>query len=74
VNNANVIALPASTNFKPDQALHSALGERLADVLVIGYNAEGVLVVRSSHMTRAEALFLLEQGKDWAMRGGLASG
>ena len=72
MNDKNVIALPASTNFKPEQALHSALsfGEDLTDVLVIGYES-GDLIIRSSHMTRAEALFLLEKAKQWAMSGGL---
>jgi hypothetical protein len=72
VNNKNVIALPASTNFKPEQALHSALsfGDDLTDVLVVGFES-GALLVRSSHMTRAEALFMLEKAKEWVMSGGL---
>ncbi len=73
MNNTNVIALPASTNFRPDQALKSAMdmGDRLSDVMVVGYDDEGVLFVRSSHMTRAEAVFMLEKAKEWAMYGGL---
>lgn len=70
MNNANVISLPASENFQPEQALASAASLNLTDVLVIGYDADGVLAVRSSHMSRAEALFLLEQGRQWAMFGG----
>jgi hypothetical protein len=72
VNNKNVIALPASTNFKPEQALHSALsfGDDLTDVLVVGFES-GELIIRSSHMTRAEALFMLEKAKEWVMSGGL---
>ena len=69
MNNMNVIALPATTNLRPDQALNSALQLELSDVLVIGYEA-GHLVVRSSKMTCAEALFLLERGKAWALSGG----
>lgn len=71
MKNQNVIALPASTNFNAEQALASALTLNMDDVLVIGYDAAGVLLVRSSKMTRAEAVFLLEEGKAWAMRGGL---
>lgn len=70
MKNATVISLPASTNFKPEQALHSALQLDLSDVLVIGYDADGVLLVRSSHMTCAEALWLLEKAKRWALSGG----
>jgi hypothetical protein len=69
MNNANVIGMPASTNFKPEQALHSALSLDLTDVLVVGYDQDGCLAVRSSHMSRAEAIFLLEKAKEWAMRG-----
>jgi hypothetical protein len=70
MNDPNVIALPASTSFKPAQALHSALqaGDKLTDVLVIGY-VDGELFIRSSHMTRAEALFLSELARRWAIGG-----
>lgn len=75
MNNTNVIALPASTNFRPEQALKSTLdmGERVTDVLIVGYDDDGVLFVRSSQLNRAEALFLLEKAKEWAMGGGLNS-
>ena len=71
MNNADVIALPASTTFQPEQALKSALDLGLTDALVVGYDAEGALCIRSSQMTRAEALFMAEQARDWALRGGL---
>lgn len=70
MNNTNVISLPATTTFKPEQALNSALSLDLSDVLIIGYDAEGALAVRSSNMTCAEALFLLERAKAWALNGG----
>lgn len=47
------------------------MGERVTDVLIVGYDADGDLFVRSSHMSRAEAVFLLEKAKEWAMYGGL---
>ena len=68
MNNQNVIALPASVNYTPEQALQSAAQfSALQDVLIVGYDADGCLLVRSSKMTRAEALFLLEKAKQWAM-------
>lgn len=72
MNDANIIALPAATTFQPEHALLSALsfGEKLTDVLVIGYS-DGELVVRSSHMTRAEALWLIKVAERWALSGGL---
>lgn len=69
MNDMKVIALPASTNFAPEQALASAAALDLTDVLVVGY-LDGQLVVRSSRMTCAEALFLLEKAKAWALSGG----
>jgi hypothetical protein len=69
---AAVFRLPASTTFTPEQALHDALTMGLADVIVIGYDQEGVLAIRSSRMTCAEAAFLTEKAKQWAMSGGQA--
>lgn len=71
MNNMNVIALPASTNFKPEQALKSAqdMSGTLTDVLVIGY-VDGELFIRSSHMTCADALFLVKKAEAWALSGG----
>lgn len=70
MNSKNVIALPASTNFNAEQALNSALKfDNMSDVLIVGYSADESFVVRSSRMTRAEALFLLEKAKAWALDG-----
>ena len=72
MRNQNVISLPASTNYSAEQALQSALDfdPPLSDALIVGYDADGVLFVRSSRMSRAEAVFLLEQAKEWAIKGG----
>jgi hypothetical protein len=70
MNNEKVIALPASTNYTAEQALQSALQMELTDVMVIAYDFEGELFVRSSRMTRAEGLFMAEKAKQWAMNGG----
>ena len=71
MNNKNVISLPASVNYTPEQALHSALKANLTDVMVLGYDADGELFIRSSKMTRADGLFMAEKAKDWTMHGGL---
>jgi hypothetical protein len=70
MNNENVISLPASTNYTAEQALQSALQMELTDVMIIGYDFEGCLFVRSSKMTKAEGLFMAEKAKHWAMTGG----
>ena len=70
MNNQNIVALPASVNFTPEQALQSAMQfKSLQDVLIVGYDADGDLLVRSSRMSRADAVFLLEKAKEWAMGG-----
>lgn len=69
MNNANIIALPATETFTPELALKSALDLDLSDVLVIGYDADGALAIRSSRMSRADALFLLAKAKEWVMEG-----
>ena len=70
MKDTKVIKLPASTNFNAEQALNSMFSHDCSDVLCVGYS-NGELVVRSSRMSRAEALFLLEQAKQWALYGGL---
>ena len=75
MNNTNVIKFPPSENFTPKMALEFALGlcneDKIHDVLIIGYDEDNDLITYSSHMTRAEAVFLLEKGKEWAMHGGM---
>jgi hypothetical protein len=50
--------------------MQSALSDDLTDVLVIGYDADGCLVIRSSRMTCAEAAFLANNAFNWAQNGG----
>ncbi len=60
-----VVAFPASVTFTPEQALLSVLefarNDNLQDVLIVGYDADGDLLVRSSRMDRKDALWLAEQ-------------
>ena len=70
MNNEKVISLPASTNYTAEQALQSALQMELTDVMVIGYDFEGELFIRSSKMTRAEGLFMVKKAEEWSMYGG----
>ena len=67
----NVFAFPATTTMTPQQALLSALefanNDNMQDVLVVGYDAGGCLIVRSSRMDRKEALWLSEQLRKYAL-------
>lgn len=56
----DVAYLPATTTFNVEQALASAMQMNLTDCVIIGYDPDGDLVVRSSRMNRAEALWLIE--------------
>jgi len=68
------LAPAPNTNMSPVQAVHSALVDAengdIQDVLIIGYDADGDLYIRSSKMTRAEALFMANKAMRWAESGG----
>jgi hypothetical protein len=57
-----------------EQALQSALvdaeSKHLTDVLIIGYDSDGDLFIRSSRLTCAEAFFLASKAARWAQEGG----
>lgn len=71
---SNLLIEP-SQDMDPRQALCSTLSFEsefgLQDVLIIGYEGDGELFVRSSKMTNAEALFLATQACRWAENGGI---
>lgn len=67
----SIFRLPASASFSVKQALEHSLNDDLQDVLIAGYSQEGTLIVRSSKMSRAEAMFLAVQMQRWAQSGGL---
>lgn len=50
-----------------DQALNIALKDDLQDVLILGYNQDNHLDILSSHMTKAEAAFMLMKALDSVM-------
>jgi len=66
-----VLAFPATDTMTPQQALLSALefanNDNLQDVLVVGYDGDGGLLVRSSRMDRKDALWLSEQLRRYAL-------
>jgi hypothetical protein len=70
MNNEKVIHMQPSTNHTAEQALNQALKYDLTDVMIIGYDVDGDLVVLSSKMTRAEGLFMVKKAEEWSMYGG----
>ena len=62
-NMENVFALPTGET-TPMQALLSAMefanNDNLQDVIIVGYDGYGDLLVRCSNMSRADALWLAE--------------
>ena len=71
----NLIRLPATTTMTAEQALQSALVDAesndLTDVLIIGYNYDGTLYIRSSRLTCSQAFFLASKAARWAQEGGV---
>ena len=67
----NILNFPPSTTMTPKQALESVLvfadNDNLQDVLIVGYDGDGDLVVRSSRMNRKDALWMAEQLKLYAL-------
>ena len=66
-----ILEFPATTTARPEQALAGALAHakagRLQDVLIVGYDSNGELYVRSSRMNRQDALWLAEQLRKYAL-------
>lgn len=59
-----IIEVGPHTRMTPEQALTFCSREQWSDVAIIGYHkGDRLLVVRSSAMTRADALNLYEQAK-----------
>ena len=55
----------------PEQCLgrEARHAKEYSDVLIVGYNTDGELVLRSSQMTRERAHFLAAQAMRWANGG-----
>lgn len=68
---STVLSFPATGTMTPSQALASAMAfaeqRGLQDVLVVGYDDDGDLFIRSSRMNRKDALWLAEQLKLYAL-------
>jgi hypothetical protein len=67
LTNEKVVSLPATTTFTAEMALKSALDLELTDVLVIGYDKDGDLLIRSSRLLRSDALWLVEKARAWVV-------
>lgn len=67
----NVRHLPPRSTFTPAQALAAAAQTKLSDVIVVGFDADGDLFVRSSRMSRSDALWIAKELERWALNGGL---
>lgn len=52
------------TRMTPEQCLQSCIEEDLHEAIVLGWDRDGRLFMRSSHMTREHALWMIECSKD----------
>ena len=66
-----ILEFPATTTARPEQALSGALAHAraglLQDILIVGYDSNGELYVRSSRMDRKDALWIAEQLRKYAL-------
>ena len=66
----NVLTLPAHTNMTVEQCLalsgRESAEDGWQDVMVLAYDKDDKLVVRSSHMSRKDALWMLMAAADHA--------
>ena len=63
--------LPPHTRMSPEECLGlcARLAEEYQDVLVIGYDADGDLMIRSSAMSRKDALWMLVEAIEHTRTG-----
>lgn len=59
----NVVSMPPSANWTPEQALAHAAQLDWDDVIIIGRQSDGTYSIRSNRMTRERALWLIELGR-----------
>lgn len=61
---SDILDFPPSDTMTPKQALLSALAfaenDDLQDIVIVGYDGGGELLIRSSRMSRKDALWLAE--------------
>lgn len=64
---AKVSMLGAHSKMTVEEALSYCQKEKLRDVLIIAYDKDGQLVIRSSALTKEQALFLSVKAQEHAM-------
>lgn len=66
-----IATLPARPDFTVGEALGQVLNEHRAepytDILIIAYDKDGDIIIRSSEMNRAEANFMIDKAKDFSL-------
>ena len=61
--------LPPSSTWTTEQALAAAQKMDLLNVLIVGYGRDGKLVIRSSRMSKQQALWLAKQAERYSLDG-----
>lgn len=69
-DNDNVVELGAHERMKPNEALGLTMRENPPEVLILFYDSAGVFGMRSSNMSRKDALWILETAKDEVLSSG----
>jgi len=59
----DVVSLGARDNMSVDEALALVGREKFKDILIIGHDQNGGILIRSSGLTNRDTLWLIEQAK-----------
>lgn len=67
---ADIVSLDAHENMTPRECLEreARMHEHYSDVIVVGYDNDGDVSVRSSKISRADAAFLLMAALDYVRK------
>jgi hypothetical protein len=65
MSETNVIAFPGATtaDTEPETVLHTAVGARLAEVVVLGWREDGSLFLATSSSDPRSVLWLIKNGE-----------
>ncbi len=69
VGDGDVVIFPASSHWKPEQAIAAAGKRKYDKVMIIGYDPDGNFSAIGSEMSCKDALWLSELLRDNALRG-----
>ncbi len=65
----NLATLPLSASLNPEQAINAALQKNFKEVLICGFDNDGKFVSLNSKMSRRDALWIIENEREYSLFG-----